>query len=196
MSKPVCWIEAVDRDEAGPELASAYDEVCRRDRNVHNMYRAFTTRPDLLVLADRFYRTLLHSPRRSLEAWVQELIATWVAILCGCCYARDNHGANMMSLLGDAERGAALLEGLEAGNIPADIDTRLRAILVYARKLTLAPQAMVEADVGALRDAGIDDAGIFEVNQIVANFAYWVRMLNGLGVTAEGEPIGRYPDAS
>ncbi len=194
MTKPVCWIETVDRDEAGPELASAYDKVCRSDHSVHNMYRAFATRPDLLILADRFYRALLHSPRRSLDAWVQELIATWVAILCGCRYAQDNHGANMMSLLGDAERGETLLKALEAGDMRAAADTRLAAILVYARKLTVEPATMVETDVAGLREAGLDDAEIFEVNQIVANFAYWARMLNGLGVTADGEPVGMYAD--
>ena len=194
MTKPFCWIEAVDREEAGPELASAYDEVCRGDGSVHNMYQAFATRPDLLVLADRFYRALLHSPRRRLEAWVQELIATWVAILCGCRYAKDNHGANMTSLLGDPDRGQAILEALEAGDIPADTDAHLAAILAYTRKLTLEPATMDKTDVAALREAGLGDAEIFEVNQIVANFAYWARMLNGLGVTAEGEPVGMYGD--
>ena len=194
MTKPFCWIETVDREEAGPELADAYDEVCRGDGSVHNMYQAFATRPDLLVLADRFYRELLHSPRRSLEPWVQELIATWVAILCGCRYAKDNHGANMAGLLGDPDRGQAMLEELEAGKIPADTDSRLAAILAYARKLTLEPAAMVKADVAALREAGLGDAEIFEVNQIAANFAYWARMLNGLGVTADGEPVGMYRD--
>ncbi len=194
MTKPFCWIETVGRAEAGPELAAAYDEVCRGDGSVHNMYQAFTTRPDLLVLADRFYRALLHSPGRSLEAWVQELVATWVAILCGCRYASDNHGANMVSLLGDPDRGRAMLAALEAGDIPADADARLAAILAYTRKLTLEPAAMAHADVAALREAGLGDAGIFEVNQIAANFAYWARMLNGLGVTADGEPVGMYGD--
>ena len=194
MTEPFCWIETVDRDEAGPDLAAAYDEVRRGDGAVHNMYRAFATRPDLLVLADRFYRALLHNPRRRLEAWLQELIATYVAILCGCRYARDNHGANMARLLGDRERGRAMLAALEAGDAPADADARVEAILAYTRKLTLDPAALAEADVEALREAGLDDAGVFEVNQIVANFAYWTRMLNGLGVTARGERIGLYGD--
>ena len=68
-------------------------------------------------------------------------------------------------------------------------------ILAYTRKLTLEPAAMVEADVAALREAGLGDAEIFEVNQIAANFAYWSRMLNGLGVKAHGERIGRYEDS-
>ena len=176
MREPECWIGTVAPEDAGPELAAAYDAVSRSDGSVHNMYRTFASRPDLMILADRFYRALLHNPRRTLEDWLQEVIATQVAILCGCRYARDNHGENMVSLLGDRA------------------DARMRAILVYTRKLTLEPAAMAEADVAALREAGLDDAAIFEVNQIAACFAYWSRMLNGLGVTAEGERIGIYDD--
>lgn len=190
MTKPLCWIETVDREDAEPALAAAYDEVCRADGSVHNMYQAFATRPDLLVLADRFFRALLHDPRRSLEDWMQEVVATHVAILCGCRYAKEHHGANLMRLLGDRKQGRAMLAALEAGEIPAGADPRLRAILAHASKLTLEPAAMVEADVAALRAAGLGDAEIFEVNQIAAHFAYWTRMLNGLGVTSDGEPIG------
>jgi uncharacterized peroxidase-related enzyme len=186
------WIETVDRDRADAELAAAYQEVCRGDGSVHNMYQAFASRPDLLILADRFYRELLHNPRRTLEDWLQELVATHVAILCGCKYARDNHGANFVALLGDRERGEAFLEALEKGVIPEDADARIRAILHYTERLTLHPGRMEEGDVVALRKAGLSDAQIFEVNQIAANFAYWARMLNGLGIRATGEGIGMY----
>lgn len=192
VTKPICWIETVGCEDAEPELAAAYDEVCRSDGSVHNMYQAFATRPDLLVLAERFYRELLHNPRRCLEHWMQELVATDVAALCGCRYAKEHHGANLASLLGDRKLAQAMLDALEAGEIPAGAGARTRAILAYTRKLTLDPAAMVEADVAALREAGLGDAEIFEVNQIAAHFAYWTRVLNGLGVTAAGERIGLY----
>ena len=194
MTKPFCWIETVGREDAGSELAAAYDEVCRADGSVHNIYQAFASRPDLLVLADRFFRALLHNPRRSLEDWMQEVVATHVAILCGCRYAKEHHGANLMSLLGDRKQGRAMLAALEAGEVPSGADARLRAILAYTRKLTLEPAAMAEEDVAALRAAGLGDAEIFAVNQIAAHFAYWSRMLNGLGVTADGERIGLHGD--
>ena len=194
MTKPFCWIETVGREDAGSELAAAYDEVCRADGSVHNMYQAFASRPDLLVLADRFFRALLHHPQRSLEDWMQEVVATHVAILCGCRYAKEHHGANLMSLLGDRKQGRAMLAALEAGEVPSGADARFRAILAYTRKLTLEPAAMAEEDVAALRAAGLGDAEIFEVNQIAAHFAYWSRMLNGLGVTVDGERIGLHGD--
>ena len=53
---------------------------------------------------------------------------------------------------------------------------------------------MTEADVTTLRDAGCDDGEILEVNQVVAYFNYSNRLLNGLGVTTEGDSIGYYKE--
>ena len=53
---------------------------------------------------------------------------------------------------------------------------------------------MEEADVIALREAGLDDGAILEANQIVCYFNYVNRSINGLGVTTEGDVVGYYAD--
>jgi alkylhydroperoxidase family enzyme len=52
--------------------------------------------------------------------------------------------------------------------------------------------AMTRADYDALRAAGCEDGEILEVNQVTAYFNYSNRLLNGLGVTTEGDVIGYY----
>ncbi|MCY3773899.1 MAG: alkylhydroperoxidase, partial [Gemmatimonadetes bacterium] len=42
------------------------------------------------------------------------------------------------------------------------------------------------------RDSGCSDGEILEVNQVVAYFNYSNRLLNGLGVTTDGDEIGYY----
>lgn len=64
----------------------------------------------------------------------------------------------------------------------------------YAEKLTTTPGKMEEADVIALREAGLDDGAILEANQIVCYFNYVNRSINGLGVTTEGDVIGFYAE--
>ena len=64
----------------------------------------------------------------------------------------------------------------------------------YAEKLTTGPGTMVEADVTALRTAGLDDGAILEANQIICYFNYVNRSINGLGVTTEGDIVGYYSD--
>ena len=51
---------------------------------------------------------------------------------------------------------------------------------------------MLEADIVALLAAGADDGEILEVNQVCAYFNYSNRLLNGLGVTTQGDIIGYY----
>ena len=67
-------------------------------------------------------------------------------------------------------------------------------MLRYAEKLTLAPGTMIEDDVFAMRDAGMDDGAILEANQIICYFNYVNRSINGLGVTTAGDIVGYYKD--
>ena len=53
---------------------------------------------------------------------------------------------------------------------------------------------MVESDLDDMRRHGVDDGEILEVNQIVGYFNYVNRLLNGLGVTLEGDIVGYYAD--
>ena len=51
---------------------------------------------------------------------------------------------------------------------------------------------MQKTDIESLRKTGCTDGEILEVNQVVAYFNYSNRVLNGLGVTTEGDAIGYY----
>ncbi|MCA9716600.1 MAG: peroxidase [Myxococcales bacterium] len=62
-----------------------------------------------------------------------------------------------------------------------------RAMLDYASKLTLRPGEVTRDDVERLRAAGFDDAAIHHVAQITALFAYYNRVVDGLGGAAEPE---------
>jgi uncharacterized peroxidase-related enzyme len=68
----------------------------------------------------------------------------------------------------------------------AALDPRSRAILEYADKLTREPWAVREADVAALRAAGLTDSAILDVAQVTAYYAYVNRLADGLGVELEG----------
>jgi len=51
---------------------------------------------------------------------------------------------------------------------------------------------MQASDVSSARDVGATDGEILEVNQVCAYFNYSNRLLNGLGVTTQGDVIGYY----
>jgi uncharacterized peroxidase-related enzyme len=88
----------------------------------------------------------------------------------------------------------AAFAALEAGRPEDAFAGRERALLEYARKLTADVAHMARADIERLRAAGCDDGEILEVNQVCAYFNYSNRLLNGLGVTTEGDVIGYYKE--
>lgn len=81
----------------------------------------------------------------------------------------------------DPELVAALCADWRA----APISERLRAILDYAEKLTRTPAGMRGQDVGALREAGLDDRAILDVAEVTAYFNFVNRLADGLGVELE-----------
>lgn len=188
----ICWIETIPEHKAEGRLREAYETVSRPDGTVHNLYKAFSLWPTPMPWADALYRAILHSDDAVLPKWLQELISTQVALLADCTYAATHHGANFKALLGDEARGEEILQALREGAPERVFEEKEAAILRYNAKLAEQPGAMSEADIAALRAAGVSDAEILEVNQIGANFAYWVRVINGLGIRLGDEKIGLY----
>ena len=60
-----------------------------------------------------------------------------------------------------------------------------RALCDYALKLTKAPASIGEADIAALRQAGLSDRAINDAAQVIAYFNYINRVADGLGVDLE-----------
>ena len=115
-------------------------------------------------------------------------------MLNDCAYSYANHWKNAAHLIGDADRAGEIETALQARKPEQAFEGVELALMRYAEKLTLSPGDMVEADVAALRDAGLDDGAILEANQIICYFNYVNRSINGLGVTTAGDIVGYYAD--
>ncbi|HEV8630142.1 MAG TPA: peroxidase [Thermoanaerobaculia bacterium] len=72
----------------------------------------------------------------------------------------------------------------------ADLPVADCAMLDFAIRLTRQPAAMRADDLAPLRAAGLDDAAIHEVVQVVALFNYYNRLADGLGIDPEPEWAG------
>ena len=193
-----CWIDSIDPSDASPELAAMYAQVGAVHNKIHNLYRAFSLQPAPLLAADQHYRDVLHDAGNHSDPWFLELLASQAAIIANCHYALANHGANFKSLLGDAERGEAMLAAVRADDFTDNplFSAKQAALLVYGARLCRTPEAMREADIEALRAEGVSDTEILEAVQATACFAYWVRFINALGVQLGNETIGKYADST
>jgi len=113
------------------------------------------------------------------------------------CFVLDllslaNHWSNARHLIDDDKRADAIHAALQADTPELVFDGKELAFLRYARKLTVQAHEMVHADVQELHKAGASDGEILEVNQVICYFNYVNRLLNGLGVSLEGDKVGFY----
>ncbi len=182
----------ISYEDAEADLRVAFDETRGPKGTLDNVMRVHSLRPSAMTASKALYKAALHDAANSLPKWLQEVIASYVSILNDANYSLTNHWANAAHLIADPARSDAIRAALEAEN-PADVfDGRELALLRYSEKLTRSPGAMERKDVEALREEGLDDGEILEATQIIGYFNYVNRILNGLGVSNEGEEIGFY----
>jgi uncharacterized peroxidase-related enzyme len=186
------WITRIGYEESSGRLRQSYDRIRGPHGEIDNIMAVHSLRPHTLDGHMALYKNVLHHTSNRLPTWLLELVGVHVSLLNRCDYCSEHHFAGMCRLLGDPDRGARLRAALEARDYAA-FEPREAAILRYAEKLTLEPGAMVPGDLEALRDAGLDDGEILEVNQVAAYFAYANRTVQGLGVTTEGDILGLAP---
>lgn len=188
------WIKMISDEEADADLLDALQLARTPHGTVDNVMRVHSLRPNTLRGHVVLYRAALHDDANTLPTWLQETISSYVSILNQCDYSLANHWANARHLIQDDER-ADLVEQALTQRRPEDAFAGRELLLLrYAEKLTLTPGEMLESDIGALREAGLDDGQILEVNQIVCYFNYVNRSLNGLGVSLENDIVGYYSD--
>ena len=92
-----------------------------------------------------------------------------------------HHAEGLRRLIHDDE----LIEQLKSDYTKANLDARTRAMLDYSHKLTLTPYDMEPGDVDRLREAGLSDTAILDLNMVVGYFAFVNRLADGLGVELE-----------
>lgn len=186
------WIGMITDEDANGDLRDALDMARSPHGTVDNVMRVHSLRPNTMRGHVILYRAALHDETNTLPMWLQETISSYVSLLNDCPYSYANHWANARHLIGSEARADEIEKAMRADRPDKVLDAGEAAMMRYARKLTLHPGDMVEADVIALREAGFDDGQILEANQIVGYFNYVNRCLNGLGVTTEGDVVGYY----
>ncbi|AHD09037.1 peroxidase-related enzyme [Phaeobacter gallaeciensis] len=193
----MAWIKTIPFDAATGKLKTLYDRVTGPGGNVDNIMMMHSLRPQSMEGHMALYKAVLHHSGNSLPKWYLEVLGVWVSSLNDCGYCVEHHFAGLQRLLRDAPRGEAIRAAIEARNPQlAPLEAAERAGMVYARKLTEAPAAVIEADINALRAAGLDDGQILEINQVTAYFSYANRTVLGLGCSTKGDVLGLSPNNS
>ena len=190
------WIKTVPYGEASGRLKTLYDRIKGPDDNVDNIMMAHSLRPHTMEGHMYIYKYVLHHSGNRLPKWLLEALGVYTSLLNGCGYCVEHHFQGMRRLLADDARADAIRGAFEAGAPEQAFDGRELAMMQYAATLTTSPQSIDAGTIDRLRDAGLDDGEILEVNQVVSYFAYANRTVLGLGVNTDGDILGLSPNDS
>ena len=186
------WIKMISDKDADEELSEVLNLARTPHGTVDNVMRVHSLRPNTMKGHVTLYRAALHDESNTIPMWFQETISSYVSILNDCPYSYANHWKNAAHLMQDPTKANQVEIALNAKKPESHFVGAELVMLEYTEKLTLKTGKMVEADVIKLRDGGVDDGQILELNQIIGYFNYVNRLLNGLGVTTSGDTVGFY----
>ena len=190
------WINTISYEDSEGDLRKLYDRIKGPDNNVDNIMLAHSLRPHSMQGHMTLYKYVLHHPRNTLPKAYLEAIGVYVSLLNNCDYCVEHHFGGMARLIGDADRAEVIRRALQNRRPEDAFDAGELAGLNYASKLTLTADQVTEADIEALRQAGLDDGQILEINQVTAYFSYANRTVLGLGINTKEDIIGLSPGDS
>lgn len=183
------WINEIEVGEAEGRLADIYSDLVEKRGKVSNILKVHSLNPDAMANHLDLYMTLMFG-RSGLSRAEREAIAVVVSSENECEYCVNHHVEALRRYIKDEEilNMLATADGLET------LEPRLSNIVRHAEKLTSAPGAMTESDLGELRAVGLSDSDILDVSLITAYFNFVNRIALGLGVEYTQEELGGYRD--
>lgn len=190
------WIKIISYKESEGKLRRLYEKVTGPNKNVDNIMLVHGLRPHTMTGHMSLYKNVLHNSNNTLPKWYLETLGVFVSILNECHYCIEHHFSGLTRLLKDESKAEEIKRSLENKTRTDFLTEQFSNGLLYAEKLTLAANSIVEQDVKNLSDSGFSDGEILEINQVVSYFNYANRTVLGLGVSTEGDIIGLSPNNS
>lgn len=190
------WIEVISYNESQGKLRRLYDKVTGPNKNVDNVMMVHGLRPHTMTGHMSLYKNVLHNSNNTLPKWYLETIGVYVSMLNECNYCVEHHYAGLKRLLDDDARALEIRKSLQNRMFLNVLNNKFVEGLSYAEKLTLQMNALGETDIVSLRDSGLTDGEILEINQVVSYFNYANRTVLGLGVSTAGDILGLSPNNS
>ncbi len=183
------WIDQIEVSEADGKLADMYAELEKKRGKVSNILKVHSLSPAAMGNHLDLYMTLMFG-KSGLSRAEREAIAVVVSAENDCDYCVNHHVEALKRYVDDEYTLTSLstVDGLET------LEPRLSNIVRHAEKLTSAPSAMTESDLGELRAVGLTDRDILDLTLITAYFNFVNRIALGLGVTFSEEEVAGYSD--
>jgi len=170
-------ISALGLPEAAPDhdIAAVFAKCVEKLGFVPNVLQAYRLRPQRLRNFMAMYNELMLAPS-GLSKLEREMVAVVVSSANRCYYCLVAHGQAVRRLSGDPELGEMMVMNYRV----AALESRQRAMLDFAWKLTATPHDVGEDDRAALTAVGLGAEDIFDLAETVAFFNLSNRMAYAL----------------
>jgi uncharacterized peroxidase-related enzyme len=174
----MAWIRTIPRAEAAGTLKQAYDWQAKRLGEPTEFTQLGSLYPELVTQRLQLYKTVEACPS-GLSPIERQVAGLVTSVLNETPYCSSGLVLKLESLGADRR----FLDRLAADPRTAHSgDARLDAIIAHAVKLTLTPGQIDQADIASLREQGLDDLDILDLNNMVAYYCYTNRVADGLGL--------------
>jgi len=167
------WLPVVDAASATPEQKAALE----KSPSATSPY-FLTLAHDVASLDQRspLFHSVMYAPR-GLKRAERELATVVASMVNGCVYCCSVHARRFAELTKQPE----VIQRLYDEGLGTQLDARRRAIVDFSTRLSTVPPTATEADIAALRTAGLDDLEIVDLIHAVAMFANANRLMQTLG---------------
>lgn len=186
-----------EREELTDEARGLQDAAVEKLGFLPNVVSAWAIRPDHLVRWRAHYDLIMQG-EGALSRVQREMIAVAVSSVNRCSYCSTTHPAFLRVALIKEGRDPRIAHELltnpyQAAQEDGPLTPLERAVVVFALKVTVASHEISPGDLGALREAGLSDEGIFDVAEVAAMFNFTNRLASATGLrpNVEYEGMGR-----
>ena len=173
------FVGLVTQAEASPKLKQLYERIHAESGFLPNFFQALGRDPE--TVEGHLSLGSAVTKDGALPKALKEQIALVVSGLNTSSYCIAAH-MEVLHRLG-VEKSLSRKLATDYANAP--VDEKTRALFRAADKLTRTPDEFSQADINALRDAGWDNAAIFEAVTTTAFYNYVARISIGLGLVAD-----------
>lgn len=173
------WVRTIPEEEATGRLKEAYDWQSQKMGHPTEFTLLGSLDPELVHVRLNLYRVSERCPSDITQR--QRALVGYVTSVSN----ETPHCASQTRLkLLEHGMTEEMIEDVRQGNYDR-LPPEEAAVARYARKLTLAPGSVTEGDIEDLRQHGLDDLAIVDVNNMCAHLNYTNRVVNGLGLKTE-----------
>ena len=192
MTRPISRYPVPELNDLPADIRDKMLQVQEKAGFIPNVFVTLAHRPDEFRAFFAYHDALMLRDSGLTKA-EREMIVVATSGTNHCLYCVVAHGA----ILRIYAKNPQIADQVAVDYRKADITPRQRAMLDFAVKLARTPEALVEADLQTLREAGFSEEDIWDIGGITAFFALSNRMAHLIGMRPNDEfyLMGRVPPA-